>query len=112
MRKNENALLGNSHLVDSANGGRFLSAYNVLINVHKMRTTKRLSSVQLSLFPCQGSGVNDAHNANTIGKLSTYLKTRGGLCRLLMLFPGDTPVTEALRLAPSVLTNSRKEVAL
>lgn len=68
------------------------------------------SSVQLSLFPCQGSSVNDAQNANTIGKLSTYLKTRGGLFRLLSLFPGDIPVTEALRLAPSVLTNPGKEV--
>lgn len=70
------------------------------------------SSVQLSLFPCQGSSVNDAQNANTIGKLSTYLKTRGGLFRLLALFPGNMPVMEALRLAPSVLTKERKEVAL
>ncbi len=83
-----------------------------ILLLSKMKETMKQSSVRLSLFPCQGSSVNDAQNANTIGKLSTYLKTRGGLCRLLMLFPGETPVTEALRNAPSVLTNSRKEVAL
>ena len=77
-----------------------------------MKDTLKQSSVQLSLFPSQGSSVNDAQNANTIGKYSTYLKTRGGLFRLLSLFPGNMPVTEALRLAPSVLTNTRKEVAL
>ncbi len=69
------------------------------------------SSAQLSLFPCQGTSVNDAQNANSIGKLSTYLKTRGGLWRLLALFP-DKSVMEALRLAPSVITKERKEVAL
>jgi hypothetical protein len=76
-----------------------------------MATTKAMSSVQLSLFPCQGTSVNDAQNANSIGKLSTYLKTRGGLWRLLALFP-DKSVMEALRLAPSVITKERKEVAL
>lgn len=71
------------------------------------------SSVRHSLSPCQGSSVNDAQNGNPgIAKLSTYLKTRGGLCRLLMLFPGNMPVTEALRLAPSVLTKQGKEVAV
>lgn len=71
------------------------------------------SSVQLSLFPCQGCSVKDGKNGNApIAKLSTYLKTRGGLFRLLALFPGDMPVEEALRLAPSVLTKSRKEVAV
>ena len=71
------------------------------------------SSAQLSLFPCQGTSVNDAQNGNQqIAKLSTYLKTRGGLWRLLALFPGNMPVEDALRLAPSVLTKCRKEVAL
>ena len=71
------------------------------------------SFTQLSLFAQDATGEKSKQNGNTpIAKLSTYLKTRGGLCRLLMLFPGDTPVTEALRLAPSVLTNSRKEVAV
>ena len=77
-----------------------------------MRTTKTTSSAQLSLFPCQGTCVKDAQNGNQqIAKLSTYLKTRGGLWRLLALFP-DKSVEEALRLAPSVLTKERKEVAL
>ena len=71
-----------------------------------------MSSVQISLFPCQGTSANDAQNANTIGKLSTYLKTRGGLWRLLALFPGNMPVEDALRLAPTVLTKQGKEVAV
>lgn len=71
------------------------------------------SSAQLSLFPCQGSSVNGAQNGNQdIAKLSTYLKTRGGLFRLLALFPGNMPVEKALRLAPSVLTKQGKEVAV
>ena len=77
-----------------------------------MKEPMKQCSVQLSLFPCQGTSVNDAQNANTIGKLSTYLKTRGGLFRLLSLFPGKMPVEEALRLAPSVLTKEGKEVAV
>lgn len=77
-----------------------------------MATTKANSNVQLSLFPQEGSCVKDAQNGNQqIAKLSTYLKTRGGLWRLLALFP-DKSVMEALRLAPSVITKERKEVAL
>lgn len=77
-----------------------------------MRTINKSSNVQLSLFPQEGSCVNDAQNGNQqIAKLSTYLKTRGGLTRLIMLFP-DKTVKEALRLAPSVLTKCRKEEAL
>ena len=70
-------------------------------------------NAQRSLFPCQGTSVKSETNGNNrIAKLSTYLKTRGGLFRLLALFPGDMPVEEALRLAPSVLTKARKEVAV
>ena len=65
------------------------------------------SSVQLSLF-----SVKDNQSANSIGKLSTYLNTRGGLFRLLSLFPGNMPVAEAVRLAPTVLTKQGKEVAV
>ena len=77
-----------------------------------MRTNNTSSSVQLSLFPSQEARENDAPNGNQqIAKLSTYLKTREGLCRLIMLFP-DKSVKEALSLAPEVLTKCRKEVAL
>jgi len=70
------------------------------------------SSVQLSLFPCQGTGVKDNQNGNnSIAKLSSYLKTRDGLWRLLAVFPGNMPIVEAIRLAPSVLTKTRKEVS-
>lgn len=73
-----------------------------------MRTTKAKSSVQPSLFPCQGSSVKDAQDGNRqIAKLSTYLKTHGGLFRLLVLFPGNMPVEKALRLAPHVLAYQR-----
>lgn len=82
-----------------------------------MKQMKQSSSVQLSLFPCQGTSVNDAPSGNpSIARLSNYLKTSDGLCRLLMLFPGDMPLTEAIRLAPQVMCNpsapAGKEVAL
>lgn len=63
--------------------------------------------ISQSLFPNQEINDQCSINANSIGKLSTYLKTRGGLWRLLALFP-DKSVMEALRLAPSVLTKERK----
>ena len=71
------------------------------------------STTQLSLFAQEATGEKSNQNGNApVAKLSTYLKTRGGLFRLLALFPGNMPVTEALRLAPSVLTKERKEVAV
>lgn len=76
-----------------------------------MRTNNTNSSVQLSLFPQEGISVKDNQSANSIGKLSTYLNTRGGLFRLLSLFPGNMPVAEAVRLAPTVLTKQGKEVS-
>lgn len=77
-----------------------------------MRTNNTSSSVQLSLFPCQETRENDAPSGNQqIARLSTYLKTCEGLCRLIMLFP-DKSVREALSLAPEVLTKCRKEVTL
>lgn len=82
-------------------------------NVYKMvKNMNDNSSVQLSLFHQEGTSVKDNQSANSIGKLSTYLNTRGGLFRLLSLFPGNMPVAEAVRLAPTVLTKERKEVAL
>lgn len=78
-----------------------------------MRTTKTNSSVQLSLFSDKGNGVKDTQKGNnSVAKLSTYLKTRGGLFRLLALFPGNMLVEDALRQAPAVLTNTRKEVVV
>jgi hypothetical protein len=78
-----------------------------------MRTTNTNSSVQLSLFSGNENSVKDTRNGNnSVAKLSTYLKTRGGLFRLLALFPGNMPVEDALRQAPAVLTNTRKEVAV
>lgn len=62
---------------------------------------------------CQEPSVKSTKNGNLdIAKLSTYLKTRGGLWRLLACFPGNMPVAEALQAAPSILTKTRKEVAL
>ena len=92
-----------------------------------MATTKAISSsVQLSLFPCQGTSVNDAHNGNTsIAKLSNYMKTREALWRMIATYPGNMPLTEAISRAridfakpgaPAPLAcyprDARKEVAL
>lgn len=71
------------------------------------------SSVQLSLFPCQGTGVNDAHNGSTsTAKLSTYMTSREALWRLLATYPADMPVQQAVLLARVDFTKARKEVTL
>lgn len=71
------------------------------------------SSVQLSLFPCQGTGVNDAQNGNPgIAKLSTYMKTREALWRMLATYPKQMPVEDAIRRARIDFTRCRKEVAV
>ena len=92
-----------------------------------MATTKAISStVQLSLFPCQGTSVKDTQNGSTpVAKLSTYMKTPGALWRMLASYPPTMPVTEAVRRARIDFTKSsnralhacyqrdaRKEVAL
>lgn len=70
-----------------------------------MAKTNANSSVQLSLFPCQGTSVKDCKNGNQqIAKLSSYLKTRGGLFCLLACFPGNMPVEQAIMEAPLILT--------
>lgn len=70
------------------------------------------SSAQLSLFPCQGSGVNDAQNGSTsVAKLSTYMKTREALWRMLASYPKGMPVEEAVRRARIDFSKPRKEVA-
>lgn len=72
-----------------------------------------MSSVQLSLFPCQGTGVNDAHNGSTpAAKLSTYMTSREALWRLLATYPADMPVQQAVLLARVDFTKARKEVTL
>lgn len=71
------------------------------------------SSVQLSLFPCQGSGVNDAQNGSAhVAKLSTYMKTREALWRMLASYPKGMPVEDAVRRARIDFTKTRKEVAV
>ena len=77
------------------------------------KKTKQKSNVQLSLFPCQGSSVKDNQNGSTpVAKLSTYMKTRDALWRLLASYPQDMPVVEAVRRARIDFTRCRKEVAL
>ena len=69
-------------------------------------------SNQTQLFP-QMEAQSTASNGNQlIAKLSSYLKTRGGLWRLLACFPGDMPVDQAIAQSPRVFTKARKEVAL
>lgn len=80
-----------------------------------MATTKAMSTVQLSLFPCQGTGVKDNQNGRPgtaqSMNLRAYVHTRDFLWRMLTCFPGDMPLVEALRQAPEVIFG-RKEVAL
>lgn len=69
------------------------------------------SSVQLSLFPCQGTGVNDAQNGSApVAKLSTYMKTREALWRLIASYPKGMPVEDAVRRARIDFTKPGKEV--
>ena len=71
------------------------------------------SSAQLSLFPCQGSGVNDAQNGSVpVAKLSTYMKTREALWRLIATYPKCMPVEDAIRRARTDFAKTRKEVAV
>lgn len=86
------------------------------------------SSVQLSLFPCHGTGVKDNQNGSSKPaqsmNLRAYVHTKDFLWRLLACFPGDMPLVEALRQAPQVIfasapaslachqRDARKEVAL
>lgn len=68
-------------------------------------------SVQLSLFPCQGSGVNDAQNGSApVARLSTYMKTREALWRMIASYPKCMPVEDAVRRARIDFTKPRKEV--
>ncbi len=81
-----------------------------------MVTTKTISSsVQLSLFPCQGTGVKDNRNGSPgtaqSMNLRAYVHTPDFLWRMLACFPGDMPLVEALRQAPEVIFG-RKEVVL
>jgi hypothetical protein len=76
-----------------------------------MKESMKQSSVQLSLFPSQGTGVNDAQNGNQqIARLSTYLKTRDALFRLLACYPKCMPVEDAIRRARIDFCKPGKEV--
>lgn len=71
------------------------------------------SSVQLSLFPCQGSSVKDNQNGSaSVAKLSTYMKSREALWRLIASYPKSMPVEDAVRRARIDFTKPRKEVAI
>lgn len=84
------------------------------------------SPVQLSLFPCQGTGVKDTANGSTsAAKFQNYIHTREALFRLLASYPPTMPLIEALQLARVDFTkgstralpachqgDARKEVAL
>lgn len=75
----------------------------------QMVKNSTMSSVQLSLFPSQGTSVNDAQNGNQqIAKLSTYLKTPEALWRMLASYPKDMPVEDAIRRARIDFTRCQK----
>ena len=70
------------------------------------------SSAQLSLFPCQGSSVNDAQIGSVpAAGVSNYLKTREALWRMLATYPKGMPLEDAVRRARVDFTKCRKEVA-
>lgn len=80
-----------------------------------MVNTKTISSsVQLSLFPCQGTGVKDEKKGQPVSDqvINTYLSSREGLWRLIACFPGSMSVMEAVRLARTQVTLCRKELAV
>ena len=67
------------------------------------------SSLQLELFPCQGTAENGTHNgSNTAARFSTYIHTREALFRLLASYPPRMPLVEALALARVDFTRGRK----
>lgn len=74
-----------------------------------MRTTNVNSAVQLSLFPQTGSSVKgEVKGSLEAARLSDYMKTRGALVRLLMTYPGNMPLDEAIALAHTDFTKCRK----
>ena len=81
-----------------------------------MSTKFTIRNAQLSLFSqeesCVKSTVNGSVCRDTIAarrnQVNNYLKTREGLWRLLALFPPTTPVAEAIRKAPTLLTHLEK----
>lgn len=69
-----------------------------------------MNSVQLSLFTCQGSSVNDAQNGSVpTAQLSNYMKSREALWRMIANYP-YMPVEDAIRRARIDFTRCRKEV--
>ncbi|MBR0166125.1 MAG: hypothetical protein IJQ13_04525 [Prevotella sp.] len=77
-----------------------------------MKATRKTSSVQLSLFPIQGTSVIDAmKRCIPTERVSNYLKSREALWRLLATYPKGMPVEDAVRRARIDFTRSRKEVA-
>ena len=78
-----------------------------------MATTQANSAVQLSLFPSQGTSVNDESQSGCIpaAGVSNYLKTREALWRLLATYPKGMPVEDAVRRARVDFIKCRKEVA-
>ena len=78
-----------------------------------MVKTLTISSVQLSLFPCQGTSVKDTQNGSIpTAKLSTYMKSREALFLMIASYPASMPVEDAIRRARIDFTKARKEVAL
>ena len=68
-----------------------------------------MSSVQLSLFPCQGTSVIDAmKRCIPTASVSTYLKSREALFRLIASYPQQMPVEDAIRCARIDFTRGKE----
>ena len=69
-------------------------------------------TAQRSLFAQMATGEKSNQNGNTpIAKLSTYMKSREALWRMLASYPKDMPVEDAIRRARIDFSKPRKEVA-
>lgn len=77
-----------------------------------MATTCVPRTAQRSLFAQMATGEKSNQNGNSsVAKLSTYMKSREALWRMLASYPKDMPVEDAIRRARKDNTKHRKEVA-
>ena len=69
-------------------------------------------TAQRSLFAQMATGEKSNQNGNTpVARLSTYMKSREALWRMLASYPKDMPVEDAIRRARIDFSKPRKEVA-
>lgn len=74
-------------------------------------TLKQTRTAQRSLFAQMATGEKSKQNGSApVAKLSTYMKTREALWRMIASYPKCMPVEDAVRRARIDFTKPRKEV--